>query len=100
MVDIRKDSPTFLQWHAEILSEKNQSSLYIPDGFAHGFQTLTKNCELLYIHSSFYQHDAEGAINVLDAKLDIEWPLKIKEISERDQNHPMIGSNFEGIDIQ
>lgn len=98
-VDIRKGSPTFLQWHAEILSEKNQSSLYLPDGFAHGFQTLTENCELFYIHSSFYQQDAEGALNVLDEKLDIEWPLNITKISERDQNHPMIGSSFEGITI-
>jgi dTDP-4-dehydrorhamnose 3,5-epimerase len=98
-VDIRKDSPTFLQWHAEVLNENNQSSLYIPDGFAHGFQTLTENCELLYIHSSFYQHDAEGGLNVLDRELSIDWPLEISEISERDQNHPMINKSFKGIDI-
>jgi len=98
-VDIRKGSSTFLQWHAEILNEKTQSSLYIPDGFAHGFQTLTENCELLYIHSSFYQHDAEGGLNVLDRELSIEWPLEITEISERDQNHPMINTSFKGIDI-
>ena len=98
-VDIRKNSPTFLQWHAEILSEKNQSSLYIPDGFAHGFQTLTENCELLYIHSSSYQPDAEGALNALEPKLSIDWPLEITEISERDRNNPMISSEFKGIDI-
>ena len=99
-VDVRKDSPTFLQYHAEILSEDNQSSLYIPDGFAHGFQTLTDNCELLYIHSCSYNADAESAINVLDTKLDIEWPLKITDISDRDKNHLMIDSRFEGIVIQ
>lgn len=99
-VDIRKDSPTFLQWHAEILSAENQSSLYIPDGFAHGFQTLTEDCGLFYIHSSFYQPDAEGALNVIDPKLDINWPMDITEISARDQNHPMIDTDFEGIDIQ
>lgn len=99
-IDIRKGSPTFLQWHAEILSNKNQSSLYIPDGFAHGFQTLTENCELLYIHSAFYEQDAEGALNVLDPELDINWPIDIIELSERDRNHPMIGASFEGIDIQ
>ena len=98
-VDIRKDSPTFLQWHGEILSAKTQSSLYIPDGFAHGFQSLTENCELLYMHSSFYQHDAEGGLNVLDRELNIEWPLEISEISERDQNHTMINTSFKGIDI-
>ncbi len=50
-VDIRKGSPTFLHWHGEILSAANQRSLLIPEGFAHGFQTLTENCELLYLHS-------------------------------------------------
>jgi len=99
-VDIRKASPTFLQWHAEILSEQNQSSLYIPDGFAHGFQALKPNCELLYIHSCIYNPGSEAAINALDPELGIDWPLDIAEISERDKNHPMINESFEGIDIQ
>lgn len=98
-VDIKSDSPTFLQWHAEMLSDKNQSSLYIPEGFAHGFQTLTENCELLYIHTSFYSSDAEGALNALDSKLGIDWPIEITEISDRDRNHPMIGEDFTGINI-
>ena len=96
-VDVRKGSPTFLKWHIEVLSEKNRSSLYIPDGFAHGFQALTENCELLYIHSASYQDDAEAGLNVLDRELNIEWPLAISEISERDQNHPMIKTSFKGI---
>lgn len=99
-LDIRKDSPTFLQWHAEILNTENQSSLYIPEGFAHGFQTIKENCELLYIHSSSYQADAEGALNLKDPKLSIDWPLEITEISERDRKHPMIDIKFEGIDIK
>ena len=98
-VDIRKDSPTFLHWHAEVLSEKDNSSLYVPDGFAHGFQTLTENCELLYAHSSSYQYYAEGGLNVLDSEMSIQWPLKISEISERDQNHPMININFKGVGL-
>jgi dTDP-4-dehydrorhamnose 3,5-epimerase len=97
-VDIRKNSPTFLQWHAEELSEYNHASLYIPDGFAHGFQALTNDCELLYLHSEFYQSDAEGALNVLDPRLSIDWPLQITEISERDCNHSMINL-FKGIEI-
>lgn len=99
-IDIRKDSPTFLQWHAEILSEDNQMSLYIPDGFAHGFQALTDDCELLYIHSCPHSSEHEGALNLLDEKLKIDWPLKITEISNRDQSHPMISSSFEGINTQ
>lgn len=98
-VDLRKDSPTFLQWHGHILSEKDLYSYYIPDGFAHGFQTLTDNCELLYMHSSSYQQDAEAAINVLDPKINIAWPLTISDISERDNSHPMIETSFEGIQV-
>jgi dTDP-4-dehydrorhamnose 3,5-epimerase len=54
-VDVRRDSPTFLRWHAELLSATNQRSLLISEGFAHGFQTLTENCELLYLHTSAYE---------------------------------------------
>jgi dTDP-4-dehydrorhamnose 3,5-epimerase len=54
-VDLRKDSLTFLHWHAEILSESNRRSLLIPEGFAHGFQTLTNDCEMLYLHSALMQ---------------------------------------------
>jgi len=99
-VDIRKNSLTFLQWYAQILSADNQTSLYIPDGFAHGFQSLTENCELFYIHSSFYQPDAENALNVLDTELCIDWPLEITELSGRDSNYSMIGKDFVGIDVQ
>ena len=98
-VDIRKGSETFLQWHAERLSADNQFSLYIPAGFAHGFQTLTDDCELLYIHSALYAPNAEGALNALDPTLAIDWPLEVTELSERDFNHPMLNPQFEGIVI-
>lgn len=98
-VDIRKGSSTFLQWHAEVLSAENQSSLYIPDGFAHGFQALTNDCQLLYLHSVSYAPNVEGALNVLDPTLAIDWPLEVTEISERDRNHPLLDSQFEGIVI-
>ena len=89
-VDIRKDSPTFLQWHGEILSADKGTSLYIPEGFAHGFQTLTNNCELLYIHSELYQQDAEGVLNAFDPKINISWPLEVTEMSDRDRNSPLL----------
>lgn len=98
-VDIRKDSPTFLRWHTELLSAENQASLYIPCGFAHGFQTLTENCELIYLHSAPYAANAEGALNALDPVLAIDWPMQISEISERDSKHPFIGTKFEGVVI-
>ena len=96
-VDLRKDSPTFLHWYGEVLSEKNQRSLLIPAGFAHGFQTLKEDCELIYLHTAPYTKTAEAALNVVDARIDITWPLKITELSERDRLHPMIENGFEGI---
>lgn len=96
-VDIRQGSPTFLKWHAEILSEQNQHSLMIPEGFAHGFQTLTEDCELIYLHTAAYHQPSEDALNINDPVLGIQLPLEIKDISERDRTHPMIKDDFLGI---
>ena len=96
-VDLRRDSTSFLQWHGEVLSADNHKTLLIPEGFAHGFQTLTDNCELLYFHTAAYQSDAEGALNAQDPKMAIQWPLPISEQSERDKGHPMIQTDFQGI---
>jgi dTDP-4-dehydrorhamnose 3,5-epimerase len=96
-VDLRRDSPTFLRWHAEVLSADNRVSLMLPQGFAHGFQTLTDDCELLYLHSRAYAPDAEGALYVNDPALAITWPLPIAEMSERDARHAPITPAFRGI---
>lgn len=96
-IDLRKDSPTFLEYHAEVLSPQNHKTLVIPEGFAHGFQALTQDCEMLYFHTREYAPSAEGALNVTDHLLNIQWPLQISEISERDQNHPFVDEEFEGI---
>lgn len=98
-VDIRKGSPTFMHWHGEILSAQNQRSLLIPEGFAHGFQTLTEDCELIYLHTALYAKEAEGALNVADPRLNIHWPLAITELSDRDRLHPIITLEFEGIPL-
>lgn len=98
-VDLRCDSPTFLQWHGEILSAENRKSLLIPEGFAHGFQALTENCELIYLHTETYHPEAEDALNVVDPKLSIIWPLPIGDLSDRDRNHPLIDQNFLGIKL-
>ncbi|MGZ8271553.1 MAG: dTDP-4-dehydrorhamnose 3,5-epimerase [Methylophilus sp.] len=98
-VDIRKDSPTYLKWHGEILSEHNQRSLLIPEGFAHGFQTLIDDCELIYLHTAPYVKEAEGALNVLDKAINVQWPLKISDLSDRDQSHPMLKQNFQGLTV-
>lgn len=98
-VDLRKDSPTFLQWHAEILSENNHRTYVIPEGFAHGFQALSDNCELLYLHTAPYMKSSEGALNVLDPRIGIQWALPVVELSARDQSHPFLDNNFSGINI-
>lgn len=96
-VDLRYKSPTFLNWHGVILTSNNRQSLLIPEGFAHGFQALTEDCELIYLHTAAYNSEAEGALNVTDPKLGIAWPLAITEISERDRGHKQIEQDFQGI---
>lgn len=96
-VDLRQGSPTFLQWHAQTLSAENGRALLIPQGFAHGFQALSDGAEMLYCHSAAYNSGAEDALNPRDAKLAIDWPLVIGEISERDAGHAFIGDHFEGV---
>ena len=98
-VDLRSDSPTFLQWHAEILSAANRKSLLIPEGYAHGFQTLTEDCELIYLHTAAYHPESEGALNATDPKLGIAWPLDITDMSARDRNHKLIEQSFQGITL-
>jgi len=98
-VDLRCGSSRFLQWHGEVLSAKNDHALLIPKGFAHGFQTLADECELLYLHSAPYERSAEDGVNAIDPKLGIDWPLAISEMSERDRNQAMIAPEFDGIDL-
>lgn len=98
-VDLRKGASTFLRWHAQRLSAENGCALFIPEGFAHGFQALTDDVELIYCHSQAYNASAEGALNALDARLDISWPLPITDRSERDAGHPMLDTEFEGIQV-
>lgn len=96
-VDLRRDSPTFLQWHGEILTAANRKSMLIPEGYAHGFQALTEDCELIYLHAAAYHPEAEGALNVADPRLNITWPLQIDDLSVRDRTHPFINQYFQGV---
>jgi len=100
IVDIRKDSPTFLKHHKEVLSATNMRMIYIPKGFAHGFQTLEDNTELLYFHSSIYIPNNEGALNINDPLLNIKWPLDIISLSKKDSEHDFIDNDFKGVDIE
>jgi dTDP-4-dehydrorhamnose 3,5-epimerase len=99
VVDIRENSPTFLQHFTVELTEQNQKMMYIPKGFAHGFQTLEDNSELLYLHSNIYTPSNEGALNIYDPILNIKWPLTTANLSVRDKEHPYLDINFKGIKI-
>lgn len=96
-VDLRRDSPSFLQWHGEILTAANRKSLLIPEGYAHGFQALTEDCELVYLHTAAYNPEAEGALHMADPRINISWPLPANDLSERDRNHPFISQEYQGI---
>ena len=72
--------------------------LYIPEGIAHGFQTLEDHAELLYHHTEYYKPGFEAGLNYLDTRLNIAWPLPATEMSDRDRQHPMIDHTFKGID--
>jgi dTDP-4-dehydrorhamnose 3,5-epimerase len=98
-VDLRPNSSTFLKWHAEKLSFENCRALLIPEGFAHGFQALTDDCELLYLHSAPYIPASEAGIRATDSRLGILWPLDFSEISQRDSKHPLIANEFKGIEL-
>lgn len=89
LVDLRKESKTYGKWHAEILSEDNLSALFIPKGFAHGFQTLEDNSLVCYLMSEFYKPSGEAGIRWDDPKLKIKWPdCKNRIISQRDRQLP------------
>ena len=96
-VDLRRGSPTFLTWFAAELSEENGKSLVIPRGFAHGFQTLTDDCELLYVHSDYYEPAAEAGFNAGDETIAVKWSLPVSEMSARDRSLPRVGEEFEGL---
>jgi dTDP-4-dehydrorhamnose 3,5-epimerase len=96
-VDLRPQSSTFLRWHAQHLSADNHCALLIPQGFAHGFQTLVDDVEMLYCHSTAHSPVAEAGLNPLDTRLCLAWPRPLMALSPRDSGHPMIGPNFEGL---
>lgn len=96
-VDLRARSPTFLQHFGVELSSKAMNAVFIPEGCAHGFQTLEPDCELLYLHTERYKVGAEAGVRWDDPRLGINWPLPVSEISARDRSHPLLQSSFKGI---
>lgn len=97
VVDLRKNSKTFLKNFTLELNEEKLNMILIPEGFAHGFQTLENNCSMLYLHTNFYNPKYERGINIKDGKINIELPLEISFISDKDKNHPFLEKEFLGI---
>ena len=99
VVDIRKDSPTYLQHYAVELSAENMKLFVIPEGFAHGFQSLEDNSEIMYLVTEFYSPEAEAGLRFSDPTLAIDWPLEITDTSAKDAAHPLIADGFEPLDV-
>lgn len=98
-VDLRANSPTFLQWHAEELVAGDGRSLLIPAGFAHGFQVLSEEAEILYCSDADYSPAHEAGLVPEDAVLAIAWPLPVVNLSARDAAHPALAAGFAGVQL-
>lgn len=93
IVDLRPDSPTFKKWCGVELSADNYNMIYIPESFAHGFLTLEDNSEVYYMVTQFYNAESEGGLHYNDPEINIEWPITISEISDKDDSHPSFSLN-------
>lgn len=90
IIDLRKNSETYLQWNGVELTAENRLGYYVPEGFAHGYITLEGNSEVLYLTTEFYSHEYEDAVRWNDPAFDIQWPVEDLNqliLSEKDRNH-------------
>jgi dTDP-4-dehydrorhamnose 3,5-epimerase len=88
IIDLRPDSPTFQRWQGFELTSDNRQQLYIPKGFAHGFQALTDNAEVGYLISAFYEPSAASGVRYDDPAFQIRWPLPVTVVSDKDKSWP------------
>ena len=99
IVDMRKKSSTFLKWYAVELSKQGMEMIYIPEGFAHGFQTLENNSELIYHHTAYYRPEYERTLRYDEKRVNIAWPIHITEVSDKDRQAKVLDMDFSGIDL-
>jgi dTDP-4-dehydrorhamnose 3,5-epimerase len=90
IVDLREGSPTFRHWFGAELSDENGRMMYVPHGFAHGFQALTDNATTFYMVGAFYAPDAEGGLRHNDPALAIHWPQPVTDVSDKDARWPLL----------
>lgn len=98
-VDLRAGSPTFLKWYGAELSPENNKMMAVPEGFAHGYQALEPESELLYFNTAFYEPSNEAAVNPNDPMVAIQWPLPVINLSARDAGTPFLTQDFKGISV-
>jgi dTDP-4-dehydrorhamnose 3,5-epimerase len=98
-IDLRKESSTFLQYFEIELTAQNMLSILIPEGFAHGFQTLEDNSALIYHHTQYYTPEADAGFRFDDPALNITWKLPAVVVSEKDKSYKLIDNNFKGLNI-
>ena len=96
-VDVRIGSPTYLRWHGALLTADNGHALLVPPGFAHGFQALADDVEMLYCNSAPHVAEAEDGLNPLDEQLGIAWPLPVVSLSPRDAARAHVVRGFTGV---
>lgn len=96
-VDLRIGSTTFLRWHSIELDADSPQQVFIPEGFAHGFQALTDDVQLLYLHTARWNREYEGVLRHDDPALAIDWPLPVTAISAKDRAAPLLDGDFAGI---
>jgi dTDP-4-dehydrorhamnose 3,5-epimerase len=90
IVDLRRDSPTFMQHQQFELNDRNRMQLYVPRGFAHAFQAVSDNVEVSYLVSAPYHPAAERGVRYSDPRLNIRWPLPVTVISDKDASWPLL----------
>lgn len=98
-LDLRAGSATFLQYFGIELSDSNMKSILIPEGFAHGFQTLEDDTALIYHHTQYYTAGADAGVRFDDPALRIEWKMPVIMVSEKDRSYTLIDQYFKGITI-
>lgn len=98
-VDLRTGSPTFLKWYGAELSPENNLMLAVPEGFAHGYQALEDDSELLYFNTAFYEPSVESGLNPNDPAIAIKWPLPVSNLSPRDEASAFLTSDFKGLSL-
>lgn len=90
LIDLRPDSPSFRKWYGIELTAENGWMLYVPEGCAHGYQTLDDFTEMYYLTSQFYTPSAAGGVRFDDPAFNIKWPLAVTVVSEQDHSWPLL----------